>query len=227
MSEKGSEDASFEAEIAEQDAFWERFPPEAFAKIAASIGLAPEPDILSQLRRSLFHPFYSFYVSSSGRSRSREEWISGLREMRVAARKLLKSLRYRLALVTIGSAEDDPLFDPNFRGNVRSIAERAEKKIGELRSKPPGKGGRPRTEFWEILPDLVREYRRFTDKKATKPRWVGGSKYAGEFYDFVVAVTDCLRMIINESEILNNLPDNASAVGDGLRKRWPFDKTKC
>jgi hypothetical protein len=226
MPDEDGDNAALQDEIAEREAFEARFPPEAFSGIAAALGLLSDQNMLSGLRGSLFHPFYFFYVISSGETLSRDDWICGLTEMRDAARTLLKSLRYGEALMTIGSAGgDDPVFDGKFRGTVRSIADRADAKITKLRSER-NKGGRPRIEFWEMAPDLIREYRRWTGKEATKPRWLGGSKYAGEFYDFVVAVVDCLRDNLAEPHFLKNLPDSPSAIGDGLRKRWPFDKTE-
>jgi hypothetical protein len=95
MSDRETEEAGLLAEIAEREAFEARFPPETFARIAEAMGLPPEPEILLGLRRSLLETFYFFYAISSGESLSREERISGLTELRDAARSLSKSLRYK------------------------------------------------------------------------------------------------------------------------------------
>jgi hypothetical protein len=220
MPEMDNEDPAFLAEMVEREAFEARFPPEKFARIAIAIELPPEPDVLASLRRSLLYPFYFFSVIGSGESLSRQERIEGVTELRDAARGLLRSLRHDLELVTVGTITDDPIFDPQFRATVRSIAIRADAQIDKLRSER-GQPGRPRKDFWEILPDLAREYKRWTGEDPKKPRWVGGSEYAGKFYDFVVAVVECLRSNLAEPKGVSNLPDNPSAVGDGVRKRWP------
>jgi hypothetical protein len=134
----GNRRSRLQAEVAEREAFEARFPPETFSGIAEAIGLPPEPEILSGLRRSLLETFYFFYAISSGESPSREEWISGLTELRDAARSLSKSLRYSGAWITVGSlgkAEDEPMYDEKFRATVRSLAAKAEKKIVELKSR--------------------------------------------------------------------------------------------
>lgn len=224
MPDADSDNSAFQELMAEKEAFEARFPAEAFVGIAEALRLRPGPQILAGLRRSLLKSFYFFYVSSSGETPSRDDWICALTDMRDAARALLKSLPYRLVLMTAASGgEDDPLFYEKFRVSIRLIAERAEASIAKLRSER-GVGGRPRKEFWQLGADLVRVYRKWTNKQADKPRWVGGSKYAGDFYDFVVAVTKCLRANLSERQLLTNLPDNPSSIGDGLRKRWPLDK---
>ena len=162
MSDRETEEAGLHAEAAEREAFEARFPPETFSRIVEAMGLPPEPEILSGLRGSLLETFYFLYAISSGESLSREERISGLTELRDAARSLSKALRYSRAWITVGSlgkAEDEPLYDEKFRATVRGLAAKAEEKIVELKSRRD-QPGRPRKEdFWELMPDLVRIYR--------------------------------------------------------------------
>jgi hypothetical protein len=137
-SDRETEEAGLLAEIAEREAFEARFPPGAFSGIAEAIWLPPEPENLSGLRSSLLETFYFFYAISSGESLSREEWISGLTELRDAARLLSKALRYSGAWITVGSlgkAEHEPMYDEKFRATVRGLAAKAEKKIVELKSR--------------------------------------------------------------------------------------------
>jgi hypothetical protein len=171
MSDSANEDAALQVEIAEREGFEARFPPEAFGGIAVAMGLLPEPGVLSGLQRSLLHPFYSFYVIGSGESLSREQWICGLAEMRDAARALLKSLRFDLALATVASLAEDPIFDPQFRTTIRSVERKADARLVELRSKQDKPGRPKKDEFWEeLLPDLVRtseSLRMAVEKSAT------------------------------------------------------------
>jgi hypothetical protein len=133
------------------------------------MGLPPEPEILSGLRGSLLEPFFFFYAISSGESLSREERISGLTELRDAARSLSKALRYSGAWITVGSlgkAEDEPMYDEKFRATVRSLAAKAEKKIVELKSRRDQPGRPKKEDFWELMPDLVRIYEGWTEEEA-------------------------------------------------------------
>jgi hypothetical protein len=215
MSDRETEEAGLQAEAAEREVFEARFPPETFSQIAEAMGLPAEPEILSGLRRSLLETFYYFYAISSGESSSREERISGLTELRDAAR----SFRYSGAWITVGSlgkAENEPMYDEKFRATVRSLAAKAEKKIVELKSRRD-QPGRPRKEdFWELMPDLVRIYEGWTGKEAKKPPGIRGRKFGG-FRSFVVAVNNCL--LANLTEVADKLPSGPSAVRSELRKR--------
>jgi hypothetical protein len=219
VSDRETEEARLLAEIAEREAFEARFPPETFSGIAEAMGLPAEPEILSGLRRSLLETFYFLYAISSGESLSREERISGLTELRDAARSLSKSLRYSRAWITVGSlrnAEDEPLYDEKFRATVRSLAVKAEKKIVELKSRRDKPGRPTKEDFWELMPDLVRIYEGWTGSEAKKPRCISGRK-SGGFRSFVVAVNNCLRA--NLTEVTDKLPSGPSAVRSELRKR--------
>ena len=77
MSDRETEEAGLLAEIAEREALEARFPPETFARIAEAMGLTPEPEILSGLRRSLLETFYFFYAISSAQSLSLRKGFRG------------------------------------------------------------------------------------------------------------------------------------------------------
>lgn len=209
---------AFLAEMAEREAFEARFPAEKFGGIASAIGLPAEPGVLAGLRLSLLHPFYFFYVISSGKTRSREEWICGVTELRDAARALLKSLRYNWALVGASTPPDDPIFDPGFRGTVGSIVKRANEALVKLRSESGKVGAPTKWEFREeLLPELARIYEGVTKRPAKAPRYTRESKANGGFRSFVVAVCNCLYTSV-PGEISSKLPSGPLAVREELRK---------
>jgi hypothetical protein len=219
VSDRETEEAGLHAEAAEREAFEARFPPETFSRIAEAMGLPPEPEILSGLRRSLLETFYFLYAISSGESLSRKERISGLTELRDAARSLSKALRYSGAWIAVGSlgkVEDEPMYDEKFRATVRSLAAKAEKKIVELKSRRDQPGRPKKEDFWELMPDLVRVYEGWTGNEAKTPPHIRGRKVGG-FRSFVVAVNGCLRA--NLTEVTDKLPSGPSAVRSELRKR--------
>jgi hypothetical protein len=215
MSDSDSEEAERQAD-AERDGLEAGFPPEKFSGIVEAMGLPAEPEGLRALRCSLLDTLYFLHMTGSGQHPTREELESGITELRNAAWALDKSLRYSRAWRTVGSlgsAEPDPLYDREFRTTLRKLAENAERKLIELRSRRDRAGRPPKVDFWEILPDLARVYQQGTGDEAKKQRYARGSR----FYSFVVAVNNFLKA--NMPELAKQLPKNPSAIRAGLRTR--------
>jgi hypothetical protein len=132
----------------------------------------------------------------------------------------LKSVRITGGLTrTLYEAADGAERGDDYKAAVRRLADEADEKIQRLRLSRGRAGRPPKDAFWQLAADLVRVYERLTGKEAKKPQWKGGSKYGGDFYDFVIAVERCLRAAL--PQVRDELPvSSPSAVGDGLRKKW-------
>jgi hypothetical protein len=213
------EDADEEAFREEMSAFEARFRLEAFAGVAEALGLGSELETLSWLRR-LFLPEFRFFVESCpAENLPREERIARLEKLRDAASAVQSSLGPGGARTLLPRRYFSPeVVSDQFRATLRALAGAADTQIQRLHSSR-GRGGRPRKDaFWELSADLVGVYETLTGKKAKEPQWKGGSKYGGDFYEFVVAVEHCLRTCL--PEVRDDLPVTSSALGDGLRRHW-------
>jgi hypothetical protein len=212
------EDADEEA-FREMAAFEAQFPLEAFAGVAEALRVAPEPEALSTLRLWLLPEFYFFFVTCPGGEPSRDERIGQLEKLRDAATALLKYARITGGLTrTLREAAAGTTRDDQFKATVQRLAGEADEKIQRLRSSR-GRAGRPRKDaFRQLAADLVRVYEKMIGEEAREPQWKGGSRYGGDFYEFLVAVERCLRTSL--PEVRDELPVSSGAIGDGLRRHW-------
>jgi hypothetical protein len=213
MTDEDPEEEAFRDDMA---AFRARLPPEAFVGVAEALRAAPEPEVLSMLRSGPLPEFYFFFINCPGEGPTREERIRQLEEPRNAAMTLLKSgglSRRTLREVAGGIAPDDRL-----EAALKRLAAEVDEKIRRLRSSR-GRAGRPSKDaFRQLSAGLVRVYERLTGEEAEQPQWKGGSKYGGDFYDFVVAVERCLRTCL--PEVRDELPVSSSAIGYALKRHW-------
>jgi hypothetical protein len=217
MTDEDPEEEAFRDDMA---AFRARLPPEAFEPIAVALGKSTVPQSLNAVREWLLPEFYFFFINCPGEEPSREERIRQLEELQRATTALLKSVRITGGLTrTLCEAADGAERGDDYKAAVRRLADEADEKIQRLRLSRGRAGRPPKDAFWQLAADLVRVYERLTGKEAKKPQWKGGSKYGGDFYDFVIAVDRCLRAALPQvqDELLVVSP---GAIGDGLRKKW-------
>jgi hypothetical protein len=189
--------------------------------VAEALRSAPEPQVLSTLRSWLLPEFYFFFLSCAGEEPTREEKIGQLEKQRDAATALLRSIRITGGLTrTLREVADGTGAEKReeFRATLKRLADEADEKIQRLRTSSGQAGRPPKNAFRQLAADLARVYKRLTGEEAKQPQWKGGSKYGGEFYDFMIAVERCLRTCL--PEVRDELPKSSSAVGDGLRKKW-------
>jgi hypothetical protein len=219
MSDQDAGDEASRDQIADLEAFEARFPPKAFAGVARALGLPRDPRELSSLRCSLIEPFRFFY-EGCGEEPTRAERVAGLCKLRDAARILLRldpvdgDAWAGLTRQTYRAS-----WDAQFRATLQRVAKEADEGLQRHRGRP----GRPRKDaFRQLCADLIRVYEHFTGQEADRPNWLGGDKYRGAFYEFAVAVEQCLRAGFSEGkrEVLKQLPVSVGAVGDGLWKHW-------
>ena len=166
-------DADEEAFPDEMAAFEARFPPEAFAGVAAALRSAPEPQVLSTLRSWLLPEFYFFFISCPGEEPSRQEKIRQLEEQRDAATALLRSLKITGSLArTLREVAEGAGAEKHeeFRATLKRLADEADAKIQRLRSSRV-RAGRPRKDaFRHLSADLIRVYENLTRKVVQEGR---------------------------------------------------------
>jgi hypothetical protein len=206
-----------------REAFAARFPPEAFAPIAAALGFRPTPANVEALKRWLLPWSYQFFHSCTGKEPSRARRIAGLKQLRDAAADLRGSLWVAFFGLPIDLLHD--VLRAEFRTTVEQVRQEADASLQKLASVSARRGRPPKTAFRDYLvEDLVRIYEALTKNPARKPYWSRNTKRRdGPFYRFACAVQQSLRAYV--PEVRDALPKTDEALADELHAHWPRDNS--
>jgi hypothetical protein len=194
------------------DAFEARFPPEAFEPIARALRKGTERLSLEALRGWLLPDFCSFYASCTTNKDFRTQRVKQLTVRGKAAVALLSSLKSSWLLDQPRNLRDAP-FREEFMETLEEFADLAGSRIR--------KRYRPKDAFRnELTPGLVWVYEYITGERAKKPYWLGDARaYGGAFYQFALAVWECLQARI--PEVRTCLSASEHALAQELQDHWP------
>jgi hypothetical protein len=194
------------------DAFEARFPAEAFKPIARALGKGTERVSLEALRGWLLPDFCSFYASCTTDQRFRTQRVRELKNRGKAAVALLSSLKSGWFLDQPRNLRDAP-FRKEFMETLEELADAAGTRNRERY--------RPKDAFRnELTPGLAWVYEHVTGERAKKPYWLGDTgTYGGAFYQFTLAVWECLYARVPEVRACLSASDQALA--QELQNHWP------
>jgi hypothetical protein len=218
----------------EENAFNERFPPEAFTEIAKALKVRPTLENLSRLRGRLLPEFYYLHSTALNNEPTRKEQIDQLQKVYEAAstlhscltafNRIWLELNLPIDLFAPDEGVAEGITDP-FIATLQQLADAAASSAEKLASKGSRKGRPPKnTAFREFTPILIRTYESVRKEPAGVPYYlpdsggIYGSK--GYFYRFAAAVWRCLQKNLPEKALVA-IPSTEGGLAQELIKHWP------